>query len=50
MEAEFLRKVSLECGKRCMMHRGLRQSEVSADSYLAKYYKPEEAHELEPSY
>ena len=50
MEVEFMRKVALECGKRCMMQRELRPSEVQADSYIAKRYQQAEREEMEPSY
>ncbi len=31
LEVEFQRKVALECGKRCMMHRPPKPSEVQAN-------------------
>ena len=49
MEVEFQRKVALECGKRCMMHRPPRPSEVQANSYLANFLLAERD-ELTPNY
>ena len=49
MEVEFLRKAALDCGRRCMMHRPPKPSEVQANPYLANFVMTERD-ELNPTF
>ncbi len=50
MEIEFLRKVAIECGKRCMMHRLPRESEIATNPALASALPSTDKDELIPDY
>lgn len=50
MEIEFARKVALECGKRCMMHRLPRQSEIATNPALASALPSADKDDLNPDY
>ena len=50
IELEFARKVAIECGKRCMMHRMPKPSEVEANPALAKFLNSETMDDLIPNY
>ena len=47
---EFARKAAIECGKRCMMHRLPKPSEVEANPSLAKFLQIEREDDLIPNY
>ena len=50
MELEFARKVALECGKRCMMHRFPKASEIEVNPALKKFLDTERMDDLVPNY
>ena len=50
IELEFARKVALECGRRCMMHRLPKSSEIDANPALQKFLDTERMDDLIPNY
>ena len=50
LEVEYARKVAMECGKRCMMHRMPKQSEIEANPALAKFLQSDRVDDLVPNY